>query len=125
VARDLEILADGRIAVGVVRQHMLRATGAAMLDAEDLPDMLTGIDGIEVALLLREVDDGTRVSIRTMGSPDASAIAARFGGGGHDRAAGCTLPMPIDAARARLLDVLLSPGERSPDMLPLTGEPNE
>jgi phosphoesterase RecJ-like protein len=103
VARDLELAAHGRVVVGVLRQEMLRASGAALLDAEDLPDMLAGIEGADVALLLREVDGGTRVSIRTTGVVAASEIAALFGGGGHDRAAGCTLPVSVDAAREQLL----------------------
>jgi bifunctional oligoribonuclease and PAP phosphatase NrnA len=103
VVRDLELTNDGSVVIGVVRREMLTATGAALLDAEDLPDLLGGIDGADIALLLREVEDGTRVSIRTTGDVAASEIAAQFGGGGHDRAAGCTLPMSVDAAREQLL----------------------
>jgi phosphoesterase RecJ-like protein len=36
-------------------------------------------------------DDVYRVSLRTMAPVDASLICARFGGGGHANAAGCTL----------------------------------
>lgn len=106
VARDLEVANDGRVVVGVLRRQMLDATGAQLLDAEDLPELLAGIDGASVALLLREVDEGTRVSIRTAGAPSAAEIATRLGGGGHDRAAGCVLPMPVDDARDRLLLIL-------------------
>lgn len=106
VARSIELADGGRVAIGIVRREMLAASGAEMLDAEGLPEMLVTIDGVEVALLLREVEGGTRVSIRTSGIPIAAEIAARFGGGGHDGAAGCTLPLKVEATRTRLLDEL-------------------
>ena len=48
-------------------------------------------EGCEIGILLREVPEGIKVSVRTDLSADASKISAAFGGGGHMRAAGCTL----------------------------------
>ena len=46
---------------------------------------------------------GTRISVRTTERADAVAITSAFGGGGHARAAGCTIAAPLDAAREQML----------------------
>ncbi len=43
------------------------------------------------------------MSVRTSARADAVAITSAFGGGGHARAAGCTVDGPLDEARARVL----------------------
>ena len=50
-------------------------------------------------------EDQTRVSLRSK-DVDVNAVAAVFGGGGHIRAAGCTIDGSIDEAKARLLEVI-------------------
>jgi phosphoesterase RecJ-like protein len=47
------------------------------------------------------------VSLRSKGGADVGALAARFGGGGHRAAAGCTLPQPVETARATLYAALV------------------
>lgn len=110
VATALEVALDGRVVVGTLTADMLAATGADLMDAEDLPDLIGTVDGAEIAMLLREVGERTtRVSIRTAGRVSAAALASHFGGGGHERAAGCTIPADRRAAR----DLLLSACDRS------------
>jgi phosphoesterase RecJ-like protein len=46
------------------------------------------------------------VSFRSKGRVDVSAVAARFGGGGHRNAAGCTVPGTLADVRKRVLDAL-------------------
>jgi bifunctional oligoribonuclease and PAP phosphatase NrnA len=104
VASTLETAIDGRVVIGTVTNEMLTATGAVLLDAEDLPELVASAQGADVALLLRQLSPAeTRVSIRTTGSVDAAAMAMEFGGGGHGRAGGCTIAAGIGEARARLL----------------------
>ena len=58
----------------------------------------------DVTVLFKEVDAaGTRISVRTTERADAVAITSAFGGGGHARAAGCTIAAPLDAAREQML----------------------
>ena len=104
VASSLDTALEGRVVIGVVTEEMLTATGAVLLDAEDLPELIASAQGAEVALLLREVDPATtRVSIRTSGGVNAAALAMEFGGGGHGRAGGCTIDESVDIAQERLL----------------------
>jgi phosphoesterase RecJ-like protein len=102
--RSLESTAGGRIVWSTIRQDDLALSGATADMDDGLPSYLMDIDGVAVAALLKEQPDGrTRVSLRAAAPYDAAAIAAHFGGGGHVRAAGCTLDMGVDDALAVLL----------------------
>lgn len=62
-------------------------------------DYARNVKGAEVAFTVKYVSDKeTRVSLRSKGM-DVNAVAAVFGGGGHVRAAGCTLDKPLDEAK--------------------------
>ena len=57
-----------------------------------------------VGITLRQKADGCfKVSVRTGTHADAAAICSRLGGGGHNRAAGCSLAGTAEEAVARLL----------------------
>jgi phosphoesterase RecJ-like protein len=104
VASTLETAIGGRVVIGTVTNEMLTATGALLMDCEDLPELVASAQGADVALLLRQIGpQETRVSIRTTGLVDAAAMAIEFGGGGHLRAGGCTIAAGLDEARAWLL----------------------
>jgi phosphoesterase RecJ-like protein len=60
-------------------------------DTDDLIDVLRTARGIDVAVVLKQQRDGRfKVSMRSRGAHDLSAVAAAFGGGGHRLAAGYT-----------------------------------
>ena len=104
VVSRLETAVDGRVVIGTLTNEMLTVTGAALLDAEDLPELIASVAGAEIALLLRESSaDQIRVSIRTQGGVSAARLALEFGGGGHERAGGCTLAGGLEMARHRLI----------------------
>ncbi|WP_293729222.1 bifunctional oligoribonuclease/PAP phosphatase NrnA [uncultured Phascolarctobacterium sp.] len=61
------------------------------------------IEGVEIAVMFKAVEpEVTRVSMRSQ-SVDVAQVAVRFGGGGHLRAAGCTIYAPVEEARRQLL----------------------
>ena len=63
-------------------------------------------DGVEVAIFLYQTgEEEYKVSLRSKKKIDVAAIATQFGGGGHVRAAGATLPYPAQEAMRRVLDV--------------------
>ncbi|MGE4588523.1 MAG: bifunctional oligoribonuclease/PAP phosphatase NrnA [Acidaminococcaceae bacterium] len=65
------------------------------------------ITGVEVALMFKGVEDNvTRVSMRSR-RLDVSKIALSFGGGGHKRAAGCTIFKNITEAKKIILASIL------------------
>jgi phosphoesterase RecJ-like protein len=73
--------------------------------AEDFIQYPRDLAGVRIAVAFKEhSDDETRVSFRSSGSLDVAALAARFGGGGHRNAAGCTVRAGLATARAAVLE---------------------
>ncbi|MCP4643412.1 MAG: bifunctional oligoribonuclease/PAP phosphatase NrnA [bacterium] len=95
---------EGRIAfVGITRDD-LNQVGAKDGDLENLVNLGRNVDGVEVAMLLRELESGvTKVSLRSRPTFNVKQIAEQFGGGGHAAAAGASLDAPMDAARESVL----------------------
>lgn len=101
---SLEFSEDERLAWMTVTQAVMAETGARPEDAEGLIGYARSVAPVELALLFYEEPDGrVRVSFRSKRAVDVSRLAAAFGGGGHVRAAGCTLPGPVEAVRERVL----------------------
>jgi phosphoesterase RecJ-like protein len=72
--------------------------------AEDLVGYPRSLGGVKVALLLREEGpDVVKVSLRGKGEVAVNRIAGRFGGGGHDNAAGCTVRGDLAAVTATMV----------------------
>ncbi|HEY5995443.1 MAG TPA: bifunctional oligoribonuclease/PAP phosphatase NrnA [Candidatus Deferrimicrobiaceae bacterium] len=67
------------------------------------------IAGVEVAVSFREEPDGSwRVSFRSKGRVDVAEVAARFGGGGHRNASGCSVVGSLPQVRERVFGALES-----------------
>ena len=89
---ESKLFLDGRCIVSAITKEQ-------MDDFEVLPKHMEGIvsqlrvtKGVEVAVFLYENEDGTyKVSFRVNGDFDAATLAVHFGGGGHVKAAGCTM----------------------------------
>ena len=75
-------------------------------DTDGFVDIIRNVDTVDVAILLKaEADDRTRVSLRSKGI-DVNAVASHFGGGGHIRASGCTINLPLEEAKQALIEVI-------------------
>jgi len=97
----VEVSEDGRIATLTVPEG---AASEDFMAAEDLVTYPRSIAGVKVAVLLRAEPGGAvKASLRGKGEIPVNRIAHRFGGGGHENAAGCTLQGPLDAAKRVLL----------------------
>jgi phosphoesterase RecJ-like protein len=98
---------EGRVAwLWVTHQDMVR-TCAAEEDCEGIVNYAICISGVEAAVFLRELPEGRiRLSLRSKGRVNVSAIAAGLGGGGHENAAGVTLDGPISRALDEILTAL-------------------
>ena len=101
---------DRRIALAAVAKRRIQTHGASSDDLEGVAAKIRQVDGVELALLLREAKDGVRVNIRSNGMINAAELAQRFGGGGHERAAGCTIHSTLKRAGKRLIAAVLPPG---------------
>ncbi len=82
-------------------------TGTTDEDTENFINFLRAVDGTKVAVLFREIEPKfVKVSMRSKDGIDVSAIARRFGGGGHPAAAGCKLSQSLRSAVATVLKTL-------------------
>jgi len=105
VLDTLEYLADGRAAVCSVPFE----NGRRLADSDEVLDILRAVESVEVVLFLRELEDGScKLSARAKSDYPVNELAARFGGGGHRKAAGATLEGPLPEARRRVVESLLS-----------------
>ena len=70
-------------------------------DMDNISGFPRSIEGVCMSATLRQTaDGGIKVSVRAVPGYDASAVCAKFGGGGHKGAAGVSMRMPLsDAAK--------------------------
>ncbi len=95
---------DGRIAYTFVNQEMLAQTGATLEDAGNISNYLNEVAGVMVGVYFEEQSDNTKISWRAACGLNVAELAAHFGGGGHDAAAGANIPLPMDEAMTAVLD---------------------
>ncbi len=104
ILAGIEERAEGRIVHAAMTTVMLAATSEQPTASEGFVDLLGSTRLADITILFKEVGAAeTRVSVRTSARADAVAITAAFGGGGHARAAGCTIGAALPAARELLL----------------------
>ena len=100
----LESAVDGRLLWSTLSAADFAASGASAPMSEGLIDLLAQSETGDVAILFKDQGPQTRLSVRTRdGGVDAIALTGAFGGGGHARAAGATIQLPIDEARPLVL----------------------
>ncbi|MBE6763219.1 MAG: bifunctional oligoribonuclease/PAP phosphatase NrnA [Ruminococcaceae bacterium] len=104
---------NGKIAVMPITCEMIRESGAAENDMEGLAPMPRQIEGVWVGVTMREKPGGEfKISVRTGNHADASAICKQLDGGGHIRAAGCSLMMSLDDAIQTMVDTIVNTVDR-------------
>ena len=99
VLARLETAEAGRVIWSTLADDDLEATGAIPAHSEGIIDLLTQAEEAEIAILFKGAGNQTRLSVRTKpGGVDATVLTGVFGGGGHARAAGATVDLPLDDA---------------------------
>ena len=102
--QTLERSEDGQAAWLTLSYDLLSETTAYPEETEGIIQYAQMIAGVELAVVFRETEPGeVRVSFRSRSRFDVSALAREFGGGGHVRAAGCRLRLPLEQARQAVL----------------------
>jgi phosphoesterase RecJ-like protein len=71
-------------------------------DSDDFVGLIRYAEGTLVAALLKERDEGVKLSVRSRGGVSAQAICRELGGGGHVAAAGATVAGDMDEALRQL-----------------------
>ncbi|MCH5341039.1 MAG: DHH family phosphoesterase [Acetatifactor sp.] len=85
-------LLDGRCIAGVVDQKTMHFYNASSKDLDGIVNQLRNIKGVECAIFMYQTGElEYKVSLRSSENVNAAEVASHFGGGGHARAAGCTM----------------------------------
>jgi len=93
----IQVSPCGRCAAMYITQQMLDKVGVGAEFADSFVNYPRSINGVEVALFFREIDETTfKMGMRSKGTIDVGALAREFGGGGHHNAAGAELAGCID-----------------------------
>ncbi|MBR0197441.1 MAG: bifunctional oligoribonuclease/PAP phosphatase NrnA [Kiritimatiellae bacterium] len=103
--RTLHIWKNRRVAEVTLARDDFRRVRGTKADAEDIIEIPRSVAHNEIALFFYQIPDRTketRCSIRTRGDWDATVLAAKFGGGGHRKAAGCTIKAPLGIAKRQM-----------------------
>lgn len=95
---------DGRLVWTSLYDDDYAAAGATVEDTEGMSDLLSQSATGQIVIMFRQSATRTKISVRTRpGGPDATVLTGLFGGGGHARASGATLELPIAEAIPRVL----------------------
>lgn len=102
-ANRIEFLENNQIAYTYLTLQDQIEVGAGEGDHEGIVEVGRDIEGVEVSVFIRETEKGNRVSLRSNEYVNVSDVGMLFGGGGHPRAAGCTLNCSLEQAKERLV----------------------
>lgn len=111
---SLEILDSMPIAMMILDQDTIVKYGGNINITEDVANLGQNTIGVSITALLKEIDAGQyRVSLRAKYPFDIHEIALKYGGGGHERAAGFNFSGDIDQLKRDLMTVYESQNGKS------------
>ena len=103
--RSLHVWKNRKVAEVTLTRDDFREVRGTKAEAEDIIEIPRSVAKNEIALFFYQIPDRTketRCSIRTRGEWDATVLAGKFGGGGHARAAGCTIKGTMGSAKRKM-----------------------
>ena len=104
---SMKMLLDDRCAFITITQDMFRESGSDESEVDAIAAIPRQIEGVLVGVTMRERTDGTfKISMRSHEGIDVSAICAMMDGGGHPRAAGCTVSGDVEKARETVISCI-------------------
>ncbi|NME81783.1 bifunctional oligoribonuclease/PAP phosphatase NrnA [Clostridium sp. SM-530-WT-3G] len=107
VLSNIKLELDNKVAVLEIPKGMLEEFNLPNADTSDIISIGLGIKGVEVSILLKEVDEGVKISLRSKNNVDVRNVAEKFGGGGHVKASGAMQKgVGLEEAKENLLKAL-------------------
>ncbi len=103
---SLEIYADGKIALLAFLEEDFKNAGISEADADGIVNLPNSVSGTEVGVYIRQRDDRFKVSLRSNGRVNVAKIAEDFGGGGHHKASGFSMKLPLEEVKNAVVDSL-------------------
>ena len=100
-------IVDEKIASIMITKEMLKRNIISFNDVDGITSYTIDIAGVEVGILLKEKKENEiKVSLRSKSYVNVSKIAQSFGGGGHIRAAGCTIYSSVEDAKKQVVEAV-------------------
>jgi phosphoesterase RecJ-like protein len=106
VLQQARLHADGRICLIAFTRELFDRTGTGPEDTEGLVNTVLYLNGVQVAISLREEENGIKFSLRSKSNTNVQSVATRLGGGGHRNAAGGILLMNMQQATSTLVQAV-------------------
>lgn len=104
---DFRYYYDGKVVISIVSREMLQKANATEKDCQDIAALPGRVEGGIASAVIKEIDaTHCKISVRTTGLVDANIVCARFGGGGHKMASGCTMDKNCFEAADILAEVI-------------------
>lgn len=101
---EIEFCFDNKVGIVLVTEEMVEKAGASMEDTEGLVESVRDIKCVELAILLKEKENETKISMRSKKVVNVSELCSEFGGGGHIRASGATIKANIRDAKVQVME---------------------
>jgi phosphoesterase RecJ-like protein len=109
VLSSISLDPSGRLAWSVLPGELIASQAIHPADLDGFVHYLRMIKGVEIAILFQGTLEGeVKVSLRSRKTVNVADLAAKLGGGGHPRAAGCTLSGSLDEIIPKVTALALS-----------------
>ena len=110
----LRFMFDRQVGVIDFDKHDFEETGCTFGQADGLVNKALEVEGVRMAVLASEREDGIKMSLRAVEPDTVNDIAVLFGGGGHAQAAGCTIHAPLQEALDQMLAAMKDKLDKTP-----------
>lgn len=100
----MEFICDNKVTFSYMKLEDEEKVNAMPGDHEGLVEVGRDIEGVEVSIFIREIENGYKVSLRSNNYVNVSDVALPFHGGGHIRAAGCTIQGDLQQVKTKIVN---------------------
>lgn len=103
---NAKFLFDEKVAYTIITMEDMKKTKALNEHTDGIVELLRQINTVDLAFLIKETEDGfSKVSFRSKNF-DVTKIASKFDGGGHSKAAGCTIKKNYTVALNKIIEAI-------------------
>jgi phosphoesterase RecJ-like protein len=106
VIENMTLEHNGKICIIYIPKSLIEKYNLISEDTSDVITFGTSIDTVEVTMLIKEAEDGVKVSLRSKSLVNVSKVAEGFNGGGHMRAAGFFTEANFHDTKLKLMEIL-------------------
>lgn len=102
----LEYHFDGKLAIIAVTRDIMKELGVAEEELEGFAHLTIQLENTEVGVFIRQRENDYKCSFRSADKVNVSAICEALGGGGHEKAAGCSFKCSLDEMKAQIIEAV-------------------